>query len=280
MLRLTETFNQLKLKGRKALIPFIMGGDPNIATTSALLMTLQDAGADAIEVGIPFSDPLADGPVIQQSSARALAQGINPQKVLDMIALARSRLQVPIVCLSYWNPVLQFGHKFGFAKLIQAENALTPLPFIRSAKVSGVSGLIIPDLPIEEAQAFQKIATQETLASIFLAAPTSTPQRLRSIARLSRGFIYYVSVTGTTGVRGRLPKDLFEGLRQLRSLSSKPICVGFGISTAKQARQIVEIADGVIVGSALIQAMRQGRSKHAICQHAARFLGRLRRALG
>ena len=268
-------FDQLKSKNRKALIPFIMAGDPDLSSTARLLLCLQDAQADLIEIGIPFSDPLADGPVIQQASMRALSRGTTPQKVLDVVASVRHRIHIPVICLSYWNPIIQFGSPI----VGRPTEGCTPVVFIRAAQRSGISGLIVPDLPIEEGGMFHQVASAHELATIFLAAPTSSSERLRSIAQMSEGFIYYVSVTGTTGARRQLPESLLSGVRNLKRLSSKPVCVGFGVSTAAQARTVSEVADGVIVGSALLQAMGQARNRQDIYSAAFRFIHRLRTAL-
>jgi tryptophan synthase alpha chain len=233
-----------------------------------LLLALEDAGADCIEVGIPFSDPLADGPVIQAASARALAGGAAPLRVLDAVASVRRRLQVPLVVLSYWNPIVQFGADGeGVRKFIQA------------AKERGLSGVIVPDLPVEEGGPLRKVAAQEHFAAVCLAAPTSPAERLRRIARASQGFIYYVSVTGTTGTRGSLPPTLLEGVRRVKRLTSKPVCVGFGISTPEQAHRVASVADGVIVGSAVIQTIAQARGRTKMLQHLMTFLRRLRKAV-
>lgn len=267
---ISDVFNRLRHAHRKALVPFIMGGDPDLSTTAQLIETLADAGADLIEVGIPFSDPLADGPTIQRASSRALAAGTTPAAVLQMIARAKSR--VPIVVLSYWNPVVQFGGAGG------ADN---PVPFFREAVRCGVGGLIVPDLPPDEADGLRALGRRHGLATIFLAAPTSPPHRLRQIARASEGFIYYVSLTGTTGARRHLPTEWLHGVRQLKLLTTKPICVGFGISTAAQARAVSRAADGVIVGSALIRALEPySRQRRRVVREAASFIRRFRRAIG
>ena len=265
MERLRATFSRLRRARRKALIPFIVGGDPSLAMTGRLLLALEDAGADVIEVGIPFSDPLADGPVIQAASARALARGATPRRILKAVASVRSRLHVPLVCLTYWNPVLQFDHR-------------VPQAFFRAAQESGFNGVIVPDLPIEMGAHVKQVAAREGIAAIFLAAPTSPPERLRAIARVSEGFIYYVSVTGTTGVRQQLPPDLLHGVRQLKLLTTKPVCVGFGISTPGQAAMVCRVADGVIIGSALIRTIAAARQPSAV-RAAASFVARLRRAV-
>ena len=255
-------FNQLRQQRRAALIPFVMGGDPSLALLGPLLLALQDAGADLLEVGIPFSDPLADGPVIQAASARALRRGATTARVFGAIASVRSKLRVPVVCLSYWNPLMQFGPGC-----------------IRAATDSGVDGLIVPDLPVEELESLRQLAARTTLETILLAAPTSPPARLRAIARASQGFIYYVSVIGTTGMRQALPPGLAQGLRQLRLLTTKPICVGFGISTPEQVAAVSRMADGVIVGSALVNTIAKATGPRAAVRHAGIFVRRLRKGL-
>jgi tryptophan synthase alpha chain len=262
-------FERLRRSGRKALIPFIMGGDPDLTTTTKLLIELEAAGADLIEVGIPFSDPLADGPVIQEASARALRRGATPPRVLAAIAAASRRLHIPVVALSYWNPIVQFGGRANGG----------PDAFVRAARRSGVSGVIVPDVPVDESAPLRACALRAGVSPILLAAPTSPPERLRAVARASDGFIYYVSVLGTTGARRQLPPTLVHGVRQLRVLTTKPICVGFGISTASQAARVAAIADGVIVGSALIQAMQRARGPRAAVRAAAAFVRRLRQAM-
>ena len=244
-----------------------MGGAPDLRTLPQLLMALEDAGADIIEVGVPFSDPLADGPVIQAAAARALARGTTPQRVLDAIAAARDRVQAPIVALTYWNPVVQFG----------ANRARGAQDFMRAARASGVSGVIVPDLPVEESRPLRQAASAAGLCAVLLAAPTSPPERLRMIARASQGFVYYVSVTGTTGARQELPPGLVHGVRQLKLLTTKPVCVGFGISTPAQAAAVARVADGVIVGSALVRAMEGARG--GAVRRAVAFVRRLRAAV-
>ncbi len=271
---LRATFDRLRRVQRKALIPFIMAGDPMLSWTAPLLLALEDAGADCIEIGVPFSDPLADGPVIQAASARALAGGVTPQQVLDTVASVRHRLTVPVVALSYWNPILQFAPAGRPAVVNGSDGARA---FVQAACASGVSGIIVPDLPVEEGEGLRAAARDVGIAVICLAAPTSAPERLRLIARASQGFIYYVSVTGTTGVRRTLPSSMLHGVRELQLLTRKPVCVGFGISTAEQVRTVARVADGVIVGSALIQELSHG-PRRATCARAAAFVRRLRAA--
>ncbi len=267
MATLRAAFERRRRAGGRALIPFVMGGDPDLGTTGALVRALDDAGADVIEVGIPFSDPLADGPVIQASSTRALRAGTTPEQVLALLRRTTPGLRAPVVILTYWNPVLQFGGGRG------------PAAFLRAARASGVAGLVVPDLPTEEGRALQRAARRAGVATVFLAAPTSPRARLRAIARASTGFIYYVSVTGTTGARRHLPPELRRGVRQVKRFTRKPVCVGFGISTPAQARAVGRMADGVIVGSALIRALEAARTRAARVAAARRFVSSLRRVL-
>ena len=276
MERIRSAFDRLRRARSTALIPFIMGGDPALSSTGPLLLALQDAGADLIEVGIPFSDPLADGPVIQAASARALENGAAPARVLAAVASVRHRLHVPVVLLSYWNPIVQFAC---LPKPWRRQGGSgSPAAFMRAARASGCSGVIVPDVPVEEGEPLRTAARREEMAAIFLAAPTSPANRLRMIARASEGFIYYVSVTGTTGARRALPPSLVHGVRQVKLLTAKPVCVGFGISTPAQAAAVARIADGVIIGSALIRAI-DGAGRRTAPRRAAAFLRRMRKAI-
>ncbi len=266
---LEAAFKNLRAQKRKAFIPFVMAGDPNLPTTREILPALQEAGADVIEVGIPFSDPLADGPTIQAASMRGLASQATPRAVMDLLQDLRPKLRVPVVCLTYWNPVIQFG---GPSRDPQPE------AFLRACAQSGVSGVVVPDLPVEEGAAWAETARKLGVCAIFLAAPTSTPERLRAISRAASGFIYYVSLTGTTGARAELPPELPAGVRQLRLVTTIPVCVGFGIAAPEQVRQVASFADGVIVGSALVQKIA-GVKKEQAAATAADFVRELRTGL-
>ena len=260
--RLRATFDRLRRSGRKALIPFLMGGDPDLETTARLIRVLADAGADIVEIGVPFSDPLADGPVIQRASSRALARGATPRDVLDMVRSVSSDVSAPVVLLSYWNPIVQYPG------------------FVDRARRAGVSGVVVPDLPPEEANGFRHSAKSAGVATIFLASPTSSPDRLRRIARASEGFIYYVSLTGTTGVRDRLSSDWLHGVRQLKLITTKPVCVGFGISTPAQASAVARAADGVIIGSALLKTLEPFRHRRAaLVRRASVMIRQFRKAV-
>jgi tryptophan synthase alpha chain len=265
---------------QKLLCAYITLGYTNLSVTRKLLLGLARAGVDILELGFPFSDPLADGPVIQAASARALKQGTTLRRVLAMVGAIRPRLRVPVLLLSYWNPLLQFAgspHRTAGRNGADAHHSLHA--FARAAHEQGVAGLIIPDLPLEEHGLWHRAVDGTTLDTVLLATPTSPAARLRAIAHASQGFIYYVSVTGTTGVRQALPPNLIDGIRQLRLLTTKPLCVGFGISTPDQATQVARIADGVIVGSALVREIANSKGRTASIKSAAAFLKRLRQAI-
>ena len=240
MSRVTRTFNRLKEKGQSALIPFIMAGDPDIKTTGALVSKMAEAGADIIELGVPFSDPIADGPTIQAASHRALQNGVDLKEVLQM-AERLSGIDTPLVLMTYFNPVLKYGLR----------------NFAESCGRSGVDGVIIPDLPPEEAGQWLSAAREMSLDTIFLTAPTSPSDRIRLVSRYSQGFIYYVSVTGVTGARENLPEDLEPAVRRIKEQSKSPVAVGFGISTPEQAKRIGLFADGVIIGSVIVKMIEE-----------------------
>ncbi|MEW6096879.1 MAG: tryptophan synthase subunit alpha [bacterium] len=234
--RIDSKFKELREKRQKALIPYITAGDPNLELTYELVLELERSGADIVELGVPFSDPLADGPVIQAASERGLKSGTSLTNVLDLVKVLRKTTQIPIALLSYYNPI----YKYGIAQ------------FVKDAVFVGVDGVIIPDLPPEEADELKHESSSKNLATIFLLAPTSSAERIRLISRASTGFIYYVSLTGITGIRERLETTLGESLRQIRLITNKPIGVGFGISTKEHVHKVTTIADAAIVGSAIV----------------------------
>ncbi len=236
MSRIASVFNQ---PGHTALIPYITVGYPSIEATLEVVPLLARCGCDIVELGIPFSDPLADGVTIQKASFRALQNGITPQICLDVARKLSKQVDIPLVFMTYFNPVFSYGLE----------------KFCRACKRSGIDGLIIPDLPPEEGSELEAITQKQDLDLIYLLAPTSTEGRIRLVAEKSRGFIYLVSVTGVTGARDRLPADLEAFVARVRQIASQPLCVGFGISAPEQARRVARVADGVIVGSRLIQLM-------------------------
>jgi len=237
MNRINETFERLKAEGKTAFIPYVTAGDPDIWTTKRIVHALADAGSDIIELGIPFSDPLADGPTIQRAIYRSLEAGCTVSKILEMVRELRRNENVPLVFMTYYNIVFYYG--------------LTR--FIKDAKDAGADGIIVPDLPMEESAELTEIADKEDFCVIMLAAPTTPPERFRRIANFSRGFVYYVSLTGVTGARKELSTRLKTDVRKLKKLTTKPVCVGFGVSSPMQAKDISQVSDGVIVGSAIIR---------------------------
>ncbi|OGW85401.1 MAG: tryptophan synthase subunit alpha [Omnitrophica bacterium RIFCSPLOWO2_01_FULL_45_10] len=241
MNRLDRKFKELNLRNLKAFAAYITAGDPGLDVTKRIVLALEEGGADIIELGIPFSDPLADGPTIQAASMRALKKRINLEKVFRLVKDLRKVTQIPVLFMTYYNPVL----KYGLGR------------FFKKCSSNGVDGVIIPDLPQEEAKDVVTLGKDMRVATIFLAAPTSTKDRIRSIAKVSRGFIYYVSLTGVTGARARLPQDVTSNVKLIKAETRKPVLVGFGVSTAGQARSISRIADGVIVGSAIVKIIEE-----------------------
>ena len=236
MSRIRETFAALKHLGRGGFIPFITAGDPDLTTTEFLLSELAAVGADIIELGIPFSDPVADGEVIQRASERALRNGVTLRDALTCIARARQNIDVPIVLFSYFNPLLKFG-----------EDRLA-----EEAKRAGVDAVLVTDLTPEEAQTWTEKLIQRGLDPIFLVAPTTSDDRLAQIAKQARGFIYAVSRAGVTGARDQLTSDAAALVKRVRAVTDLPVAVGFGVSTAEQVREVWRFADAAVVGSAIV----------------------------
>lgn len=243
MKRINAMFKKLAARGEKALIPYVTAGDPDLEITKNLVLEMSRQGADLIELGIPFSDPLADGPTIQAACQRALKQEVNLPKILDLVSTLRQETDIPLVLMGYYNPILCYGLE----------------RLAGDAASAGVDGFIIPDLPGEEAQDWHRAACDAGVAPIFLAAPTSGPERIRKIGALTRGFLYYVSVTGITGARTGLPDDLKAALAQVRSLIKCPLAVGFGIATPAQVAELAPLVDGIVVGSAIVQKIASGQ---------------------
>jgi tryptophan synthase alpha chain len=241
MSRIREVFAALKGCGRGGFIPFITAGDPDIAITELLLIELAAVGADIIELGIPFSDPVADGETIQRASERALRKGVTVRDILACVARAKRRIDVPIVLFSYFNPLLSFGG-----------NRLA-----NDAKEAGVDAVLVTDLIPEEAHTWTETLVQFDLDPIFLVAPTTSDKRLREIARQARGFIYAVSRAGVTGARDKMPEDAEALVKRVRSVSDLPVAVGFGISTPEQVRQVWRFADAAVIGSAIVREIEK-----------------------
>nr|WP_225323174.1 tryptophan synthase subunit alpha [Synechococcus sp. RSCCF101] len=262
---MSSLFSALRQQQRCALMPFLMAGDPDLNVTADTLLALQRHGADLVELGIPYSDPLADGPVIQAAASRALKAGTTPARVLEMLASLRDQLRLPVVLFTYSNPLLNRGME----------------RFCREAAEAGAAGLVVPDLPLEEADLLSPIAADHGLDLVLLVAPTTPVERLRRIAAASRGFLYLVSVTGVTGERAQLQQAVGDRVRQLKELSTIPVAVGFGISGPDQVQQVRDWgADGAIVGSALVRLMASaGQKAQPVAEAAGVFCGALRRAL-
>lgn len=237
MSTLAERFSQLRAAGEKALVPYVTAGDPELSQLPGILAALQSGGADVIEIGIPFSDPIADGPTIQGSSQRALDRGVTVAAILGSVKSAK--LSVPIVFMGYTNTALRLGFD-GFA---------------RKAKEAGASGVILSDLTPEESGDWKHAAAEVGLDTIFLVAPTSTEDRIRIACEASSGFVYCVSRTGVTGAADRVPDEVRETVRRIRSFTDLPICVGFGISRPDDVRMVCEVADGAVVGSYLVDLL-------------------------
>jgi tryptophan synthase alpha chain len=242
MTSVSQCFEQLRSRARCALIPFITAGDPDLATTEAALKILDDNGADLIELGVPYSDPLADGPVIQAAATRALKQGVRLEQVLEVVRRVSPSIRSPIVLFTYYNPILNRGIE----------------SFLQEVVAAGVKGLVVPDLPLEESEVLLRLAQQYGIEVILLVAPTTPKERMSAIAAKSQGFIYLVSTTGVTGMRSQLETRVKDRLLELRTVTDKPVGVGFGISQPEQARQVADWgADAVIVGSAFVKRLAE-----------------------
>ena len=259
MSRIREKFEELRKNREKAFIAFITAGDPDLATTKSLVLELERRGVDIIELGVPFSDPLADGPTIQAASERALKNKVSLRDVLDLVKDLRRKTQIPLALLTYYNPV----YKYGLER------------FVGEAVKGGVDGVIVPDLPPEEGKDLRNFSQKMGLDTIFLVAPTSTIKRIRLASRYSSGFIYYVSLTGVTGAREKLAEAIKLTINRIRRLTGKPIAVGFGISRPDQVREIASFADGVIVGSAIVRKVEENLGRKGLVREVGKFVGEL-----
>ena len=255
MRRIEAAFTALKEQGRKGFIPFITAGDPDLATTEQLLVELDYAGATVIELGVPFSDPMADGPVIQRASERALKNSFGLQDLLDMVARARQQIDTPIILFSYFNPLLQFGMKRVAA----------------AAKAAGLDGVLVTDMTPEESGEFESEVRANGLDMIFLVAPTSTDDRLRLVADHASGFVYAVSRAGVTGTRESVSVEAEKLVNRMRRFTPLPIAVGFGISNVEQVRDVQRYADAVVVGSAIVAEMERLGSAADVAEKIGNF---------
>ncbi len=265
MSRIKNTFSRLKKKNETALIPYIMAGDPDLATTRTLILEMEKAGCDIIELGAPFSDPLADGPTIQKAALRALANHTSIAKVLELVSEVRKESKIPLILMTYYNLIFKYGEE----------------RFVQDAAAAGLDGLILPDLSPEEAGTLAPLAKKAGLDTIFLLAPTSTAERIKVVTKLSQGFVYYVSLTGVTGARaGGVQASVHDSLVRIKASTDKPVAVGFGISTPDQAAQVAGWgADGVIVGSALVKVIEEHAGSPELVGKATAFVKALKQGV-
>jgi tryptophan synthase alpha chain len=261
--RIGERFARLRKAGDRALVPFVTAGDPDLGTTGELVLAMAEAGADAIELGVPFSDPTADGPTIQRASDRALVGGTTLRRVLALVKQLRPQVPIPLLLMGYANPFYALGVD----------------GFVQEAGAAGVDGIICPDLPPEEGADLYGALEKAALDAVLLAAPTTTPARLALLARETRGFLYYVSLTGVTGARQSLATGIEEGVRAVRALTDVPVCVGFGVGTPEQAAEIGRYADGVVVGGAIVDRIERAANPDAAVTEVARFVAELKAPL-
>ncbi len=260
--RIPEVMAALKVRGRKGLVPYFSAGDPDMQVTHDAILAAEDAGADLVEIGVPFSDPIADGPVIQASYQRALDGGASLPRILELAAKLRKRTAIPIVLFGYYNPFFRYG-----------DRALA-----RDAKAAGIDGVLSVDTPPEEATDLVTASREFCLDNIFLLAPTSNDERIDSVARVASGFVYFVAVTGVTGARATAPKGIAALVARVRERTRLPVGVGFGISSGVQAAEVAAYADLVVVGSALVRTIHEAGRNGAVAA-CGRFVGELRRAI-
>jgi tryptophan synthase alpha chain len=260
MNRIDKKFKDLKKQNKKAFIVFITAGYPNLSLTKKLILEFVNCGADIIELGVPFSDPLADGPIIQQASEYALKRKTNLARILNLVKEVRTKTDIPICLMTYYNPVFCFGED----------------KFIKKAGACGVDAVIIPDLTPEEDRVFIRSAKKGGLRVVCFLSPTSVLERIKFISKIASGFIYYVSLTGVTGPRMVLPQDLRKNIKLIKTYTNKPVCVGFGVSTNSQVKRLQKIADGVIVGSAVIQKIKENIKRSDLIKRVGKFVQRLK----
>ncbi|MAG33419.1 MAG: tryptophan synthase subunit alpha [Deltaproteobacteria bacterium] len=261
--RIHDHFEKLRARGEKALIPFLTAGDPDLETTEALVVAMAEAGADVIELGVPFSDPTAEGPTIQRSSGRALAQGTSLRTILRLVDRLRPRIEQPLVLMGYANPVHAMGGP----------------AFAKAASEVGVDGIIIPDLTPEDGKPWLDPCREAGIDPILLASPTTRPERLEMLVRETRGFLYYVSLQGVTGARRALSQGIEQKVKRAQALGDVPVCVGFGVATPEHAAAIGAYADGVVVGSAIVDLIEAADSRSAAIENVATFIAELKKPL-
>ncbi len=261
--RISEKFQDMRLKGRKGFIVYITAGDPDLDSTGKLVLELERRGVDLVELGVPFSDPVADGPTIQRASERALRNGVKLAEVLGLVGELRRKSELPVLLFSYLNPILSFG----------------PERFVREASAKGVDGVLVLDLPPEEAEDYVRTMWTHNLDTVFLVAPTSTDGRIAKIAALSTGFIYCVSRTGVTGERDKVSPEVRATVERVRRHTELPVAVGFGISKPEHVKEVAEYADAVVVGSAVVRRIEEFAGSPGWISRIGSFVGELVGAL-
>lgn len=263
MSRIEATLSELKQHNETALIPFVTAGDPDLAMTVDLVLTLADAGADVVELGVPFSDPMADGPTIQAASERALAAGTTLAGVLECVASIRQKSQIPLVLMGYYNPVFRYGSK----------------KFALDAAAAGVDALLLVDLPPEEIDEISAVMAAAGIDLITLLAPTTPRERMVRLAAAAQGYLYYVSMTGVTGAKKISPDDIRVAVEDLKTMTETPVGVGFGITTVEDAKAVGAFADGVVVGSALVKIVEEKGRSDELLPSVAEFIAELKHGL-
>lgn len=263
MNKIDQKFKELKAKNHKALIPFITAGDPSLKKTEELILGFEAAGADIIEIGIPFSDPMADGPTIQAASQRALDNGTTLNKVIAMVERVRQKTSIPLAFMMYYNHIFHYGEE----------------KFVKKMKAIGIDGLIVPDLPVEEAGSLEKLTKKQGIALVHFVAPTTSDARIKKTTEHASGFIYYVSVAGVTGARTSVASSYVKQISKIKKNTSVPVCVGFGVATPEQAHKIAKQADGVIVGSAIINKIQQHVKDKDCVKKVSAFIKKLAQAV-
>jgi len=261
--RIEKRINELKNKNQKALVVYLTAGDPDLETTRRLASGLQEAGADILEIGVPFSDPTADGPIIQAASQRALRTGVTLSGILDMIETLRNDCQIPIVLFGYYNPIFSYGNE----------------RFALRAEEAGVDGILVVDLPPEESHELRQYTDRTRLDFISLIAPTTDDRRIRNISKNATGFLYYISITGVTGTAKPIVENIKTDVARIRRITALPLVIGFGISTPVQAAEIASYADGIVIGSAFVDLIGKNRGDENLIQIASSFVRDIKSAL-
>ena len=262
--RIQQKFNNLADQGKTALIPYIMAGDPSLTVTESIVLELEKAGADLIELGVPFSDPIADGPVIQKAADRALQSGTSLKSILALVKTLRTKTQIPLILMTYYNTIMAMGEEQFCSQAVQA----------------GVDGVIVPDMPPEESDVLCQAAAQAGgPVVVFLLAPTSTRARQKDVIHRTEGFIYYVSITGITGAKLSDMKSVEQNVRKIQTAAKKPVAVGFGISTPDQAHDVGLFADGVIVGSAIVKKVSKYQDDPTLLPQLGQFIKDLKQGI-